>query len=555
MKWTMVWPLFLSLMLLPVVFVKGSWGADHYVRTDGSDSNDGSADDAGHAWRTIAHAESRLTNGAHTVHIAAGTYPEEVTIDVSGTGPSDRITFIGSDSVYVNRLYLGNPDNTGEADYITLSNLIVGIDSNPSTYSIIHVNRTSDYAIITGCTIGAHNAIGLEGVSLYGDHGILTGSTVQNIDNTYAVSVGEGDRRDGSSTNGIVATRNIIQNNKDSDAFRIHGINHTISDNEVRNIEKDAVVDRNHGDFVQWFPNDNDCANSPDVRNILIEGNYVHDANVQVWYGNNVCESYGTIVDNIIFRNNIFYKVGMQSQDHGETVTNIKVYNNVFHTVGCLYYSFGNQRTYSTHAISFSSKSSGVEVRNNIFLNCGDEPAVSTKGWYATNNPSGFSASNNYVGGPLYAVKNTNPVYDTYWAEPTSSSINGGDPRFVDEANHHYRLAAGSPLINAGTTIAGFSTDKAGTLRPQGSAWDIGAYEYVASGVGRIMADGRSKHRDIRAAGPNPLTMSINYLQAEGKNAIIYDIRGKAGGIGSCPKNAIYLIKINNRLHKLIAVQ
>lgn len=35
-----------------------------------------------------------------------------------------------------------------------------------------------------------------------------------------------------------------------------------------------------------------------------------------------------------------------------------------------------------------------------------------------------------------------------------------------------------SPLVDAGTTIKDFSTDKNGDIRPYGASWDIGAYEY-----------------------------------------------------------------------------
>lgn len=38
-------------------------------------------------------------------------------------------------------------------------------------------------------------------------------------------------------------------------------------------------------------------------------------------------------------------------------------------------------------------------------------------------------------------------------------------------------LLAGSPAINAGTSVAGMTTDARGAARPQGSAFDVGAYE------------------------------------------------------------------------------
>jgi hypothetical protein len=43
--------------------------------------------------------------------------------------------------------------------------------------------------------------------------------------------------------------------------------------------------------------------------------------------------------------------------------------------------------------------------------------------------------------------------------------------------NNDYRLKAGSPAANAGTSLSLVTDDIAGTPRPQGGAYDIGAYE------------------------------------------------------------------------------
>ncbi len=58
--------------------------------------------------------------------------------------------------------------------------------------------------------------------------------------------------------------------------------------------------------------------------------------------------------------------------------------------------------------------------------------------------------------------------------------VNGniaGDPEFVDAANGDYHLKAGSPGEDAGKTLALVADDFAGTARPVGSAYDIGALE------------------------------------------------------------------------------
>ena len=44
-----------------------------------------------------------------------------------------------------------------------------------------------------------------------------------------------------------------------------------------------------------------------------------------------------------------------------------------------------------------------------------------------------------------------------------------------------YRLASGSSGIDEGTSVSGVVVDFVATSRPQGSAWDVGAYEFVSS--------------------------------------------------------------------------
>jgi hypothetical protein len=53
---------------------------------------------------------------------------------------------------------------------------------------------------------------------------------------------------------------------------------------------------------------------------------------------------------------------------------------------------------------------------------------------------------------------------------------------FVDAAQHNYALAPGSPAIDAGVGLAGVTIDRAGTARPQGMAYDVGAYERPTAG-------------------------------------------------------------------------
>ena len=56
---------------------------------------------------------------------------------------------------------------------------------------------------------------------------------------------------------------------------------------------------------------------------------------------------------------------------------------------------------------------------------------------------------------------------------------------FVDAGAHNYQLAGSTPAIDRGVPLLDVDTDRVGTTRPQGLAYDIGAYE-------RILGEGRS---------------------------------------------------------------
>jgi hypothetical protein len=61
---------------------------------------------------------------------------------------------------------------------------------------------------------------------------------------------------------------------------------------------------------------------------------------------------------------------------------------------------------------------------------------------------------------------------------------------FVSVAAHNYALAAGSPAIDAGVALSGVTSDRSGTSRPQGSGYDVGAYEWVPpTGSGPVGSD------------------------------------------------------------------
>ena len=55
------------------------------------------------------------------------------------------------------------------------------------------------------------------------------------------------------------------------------------------------------------------------------------------------------------------------------------------------------------------------------------------------------------------------------------------DPKFINASTNDFHLQSSSPAINAGTTVSTVTTDFDGVSRPQGSAYDIGAYEFTSA--------------------------------------------------------------------------
>ena len=114
--------------------------------------------------------------------------------------------------------------------------------------------------------------------------------------------------------------------------------------------------------------------------------------------------------------------------------------------------------------IGYDGTVNGTNVRNNISFNSG----------------TCVGGNNNY--------------WDRNSANTTHTfNLEGIDPLFTDAANGDYTLQNGSPAIDAGTTIATTTPDRVGTVRPQGMAYDIGAFEATSGGGGGGGSSGKGR--------------------------------------------------------------
>jgi hypothetical protein len=192
---------------------------------------------------------------------------------------------------------------------------------------------------------------------------------------------------------------------------------------------------------------------------------------------------------NTIIRNNVFYNWGGSFVTGGLILggneTDWSIYNNIFterneDTGGC-----GNG---IISGVTAGSGWTGIRVFNNTFANiskaCG---RIFSAGL------GDFSGAGNEVKNNLFynttvtgictggCTKSNNWFYLNPNYTLSGDDISGNADPFVDSPSENLHLAAGSGPIDIGLDLSSyFTTDILGTLRPQGLAWDIGAYEYTS---------------------------------------------------------------------------
>jgi hypothetical protein len=179
-------------------------------------------------------------------------------------------------------------------------------------------------------------------------------------------------------------------------------------------------------------------------QNILIERNYIHDLGGVDDAAIAVVNSWGT-PNGYTIRNNIIDTVTGRTAVHiyGTQSAGVELYNNTIYNAG---------------GFCLSSVSGTITVKNNVCF---------------SNNAGGAQVS---LSGTITSTHN---AYGGTWSAACTSCVSGvTSAAFTNAAGGDFSIPTTSALKDVGTTIATFANDYAGTSRPQGAAWDIGAYEY-----------------------------------------------------------------------------
>ena len=207
---------------------------------------------------------------------------------------------------------------------------------------------------------------------------------------------------------------------------------------------------------------------------IIVENNLVHDIG-RFFVGENGCGNTTTSLDhgmyvnggsgggggagNVTIRNNIFHDThhGWGVQWYPGSLSNIHVLNNTF--AHC-----NESKSYTCIVLDASITNSSI--KNNVFYNPQGGKSIEAAGFSGS-----ITVSNNLTSaGAMHDQGST----------PSGMSLTGNQlstDAMLMNPSSDFRLRLGSPAIDRGETITSVVMDHRGSSRPQGTGYDVGAYE------------------------------------------------------------------------------
>jgi hypothetical protein len=297
-----------------------------------------------------------------------------------------------------------------------------------------------------------------------------------------------------------------------------YGVSNVVVKNVEISMTPGGCADMDKAGAAGYTPNTYTVkATRGNATNVKIQNCYIHGGSTNIQIGS---------WDHSEISGNYFGENCSRSWAHGQQVSPVStnyiyLYNNEFHNsetfvIGAHQGAFpatvaaGNSNWYvynnivvggaltAGFAMAESGQSDGLtssQFHNNTFVNValgrgavfvGTQTDVAKTKSYAYNNLF-YNCANPRMDNAdktAGAIVHDNNAYlastGTINSSDESAPKVGNDDPFVDAANGKYQLKTGSLPINAGKAlIATYATALEGVARPQGGAWDIGAYEYL----------------------------------------------------------------------------
>jgi len=275
------------------------------------------------------------------------------------------------------------------------------------------------------------------------------------------------------------AEHNIVRNNeatKTGMGIAVHGDHNLVTNNyahDLTMVVNDQGGDNDFGAVGIWlFSSNNEVSYNRLINCRAPSYDYGFDGGVVEFYGD---------VDSCYVHHNWgencegSFEVGGQ----GVTLThNIISYNVYINNGGSGGYHVGGK---------FGVNFEDMQVENNVFVDtCHCEYAIGF--WNGIPGPKDFIYRNNIFYIPNTGSVSNNPgfIHENnlyYLGDKLNIGMSPGpgdkigDPLFLNFNGKDFHLKAGSPAIDAGVNL-NYSTDFDGNKVPEGSAPDIGAYEY-----------------------------------------------------------------------------
>lgn len=392
-------------------------------------------------WRTILKAVKTARAG-QTVLIKAGSYPEQeggrVTVANSGT-PGNPIIFAaypGQERQVV--IPAATFRIRGKSHIVVRGIKVTGVTSTTSPQGFSVEGPGSDITLTGNETYGTYSS----GISVWGVPWSTDPTDYQHLFN-------------------VVIENNLVRRACDGGYNEFitvaNGVNNVIVRNNEITESGSTALGGEGIDFKEG------------VFGGQIQGNYVHDlvkvgiyldaAGVGIGPGGveNIDVSGNTV-------RNITAGEGIELSTEGRgSLMNIRVFNNVVQGVnknGIVLYAHPSGTGAAT-AVTFMNNTVYANTRYGVRV---DWPSTRASGIHAQNN---IAWLNGYGDWSVAAGS----------AATADHNLWGTDPKFVNAAAGDFHLRAGSPAIDTGSAAGAPSVDLAGTSRPQGAGFDIGAFE------------------------------------------------------------------------------
>lgn len=403
--------------MLGACVLAGAAGGAEYVVA--ATGNDANPGTLAQPWLTLQHAANTVQPG-DTVTLLPGSYAG-FTLTTSGTAAAP-ITFQANAGAQVTA---ATP--TG--------NLTDGVDI-----------EGADYVVITGFTVIGMPRSGI--TSRLNQHCTITNNTCDR-NGSWGIFTSHSDDL-------------LIQGNVCTNSQQQHGI-------YVSNACVNPVVRGNtcagNADLGIHLNGDLSDGGTGVISGAVIDGNILHD-NV----GNGID---GDGVVSSTYENNFCYDNGgngisLFQEDGAQGPTGDIIVNNTI-----LVPSTGRW------GIALQNNGGSNVIVNNILL-----VSAANHGSINSDSATGFVSDYNIVVN-AFSVDYGDVLTLAQWQATTGQDLHSfqaaASSLFADPSGSSYLLQAGSPAIDAGTTLDAPDHDLSGTARPQGNGFDIGADEFVAS--------------------------------------------------------------------------